>query len=111
MKRFLLLLAALWAVHAHALTPDEAKAMALGEPDARIEALNKATAAGDDKTLAFIEALAADAVKTAGGNVFIVKDGKGFDPVTGAEATLPADAEDVMTPRVATPRVALPPQT
>ena len=96
-KRLLLLLALWSASGAYALTPDEAKAMALGEPDARIEALNKATIAGDDKTIAFIEALAADAVKTAGGKVFIVKDGKGFDPVTGTETPLPADAEDVIS--------------
>src|SRR5437870_1229666 len=59
---------------AHALTPDEAKAIAVGEPDARIEALNKAVVAADDKTAAFLQALADDAVKTAGGRVFIVKD-------------------------------------
>jgi urea transport system permease protein len=96
MKQFLLLLAAAFSLQAHALTPDEAKAMAVGESDARIEALNKAVAAADDKTAAFIQALADDAVKTSGGKVFVMKDGKGFDPVTGAELPLPGDAEDVV---------------
>ncbi|AMO22359.1 urea ABC transporter permease subunit UrtB [Ramlibacter solisilvae] len=97
MKRILVLLAVCVSLQAHALTPDEARAIAIGESDARIEALNKAVAAADDRTMAFIQALADDAVKFAGDKVFIVKDGKGFDPVTGAEAALPADAEDVIS--------------
>ena len=52
--------------------------MAVGETDARIEALNKAVAAADDKTAAFIQALADDAVKVAGDQVLVVKDGKGI---------------------------------
>ena len=94
-----LLLMALFgcAVSAHALTADEARSIALGETDARIEALNKAVANADDKTAAFLQALADDAVKVAGDRVFIVKDGKGIDPVTGQGADLPADAEDVVS--------------
>jgi urea transport system permease protein len=95
-KQFLLLLAFVGAGAAHALTPEEARAIAVGESDARIEALNKAVAAADDKTAAFIQALADDAVKVAGGKVFVVKDGKGHDPVTGAELKVPDDAEDVV---------------
>ncbi len=70
--------------------------MALGETEARAEALNKAAANPDDKTAAFIQALADDAVKTAGDQVFVMKDDKGYDPITGAELTVPADAEDVI---------------
>jgi urea transport system permease protein len=81
---------------AHALTADEAKAIAIGESDTRIEALNKAVATADDKTAAFIQALADDAVKCLGGKVFIVRDGKGIDPVTGAPSNVPDDAEDVV---------------
>jgi urea transport system permease protein len=93
----LLLAAALCAAGAaHALTADEARAIAIGESDARIEALNKAVSAADDKTAAFIQALSDDAVKIAGDKVFVVRDDKATDPVTGAAATLPADAEDVM---------------
>jgi urea transport system permease protein len=47
-------------------------------------------------TAAFIQALADDAVKVSGDKVFIVRDGKGVDPVTGAAAAVPADAEDVV---------------
>ncbi|MGE4243282.1 urea ABC transporter permease subunit UrtB [Ramlibacter sp.] len=96
MKRLILLLAAFAALHAHALTPDEARALAVGESDARIEALNKAVANADDRTAAFLQALADDAVKTAGGKVFVVRDGKGTDPVTGSAVDVPADAEDVV---------------
>ena len=70
--------------------------MAVGESDARSEALAKAVAQGDDKTAVYLQALADDAVKLAGGQVLVVKDGKGFDPVTGEAVTVPADAEDVM---------------
>ncbi|HXD39912.1 MAG TPA: urea ABC transporter permease subunit UrtB [Ramlibacter sp.] len=94
--RAFLFLIALLASQAHALTADEARAMAAGESDARIEALNKAIAGADDRTAAFIQALADDAVKVAGDKAFVVKDGKGFDPVTLAPAALPADAEDVI---------------
>ena len=97
MKRFLMLLAAAAAIQAHALTADEAKGIATGESDARIEAIGKAVARADDKTAAFLQALADDAVKTAGGKVFIVRDGKGTDPVTGAATDVPADAEDVVS--------------
>lgn len=96
MLQRLLLLLALCAGSAHALTTEEAQAIAVGESDARIEALNKAVAAADDKTAAFIQALADDAVKTAGGKVFVVRDDKASDPVTGAAVPLPADAEDVI---------------
>ena len=90
----------LLAGHAHALTPAEVKGMTLGETDARVEALNKAAANADDKTAAFIQALSDDAVKTKGDTIFVVKDGKAFDPVTGAETPLPADAEDVINPNM-----------
>jgi urea transport system permease protein len=88
------------AAHAHALTLDEARAIALGEADTRVEALNKAAASADDKTVAFIRALSGDAVKTSGGQLFVVKDGKAFDPVSGAEKPLPPDAEDVINPNL-----------
>jgi urea transport system permease protein len=93
--------AGLWAgllisVPALALTAQEAQGIAVGESDARIEALNKALATADDKTAAFIQALSDDAVKFAGDKVFIVRDGKALDPVTGQEAPLPEGAEDVI---------------
>src|SRR6187399_3068865 len=95
-KHIFLTIALLAAGSAHALTAAEASAIAVGETDTRIEALNKAVATADDKTAAFIQALIDDAVKVAGDKVFVVKDDKASDPVTGAAATLPADAEDVV---------------
>lgn len=94
------LLTLLTAAHAHALTADEVKGMAIGETEARVEALAKAAAVADDKTAAFIQALADDAVKTQGEKVFVVKDDKAYDPLTGAEVALPADAEDVINPNL-----------
>ena len=86
-----------WCVSAvHALTAEQAKAMAIGGTESRVQALAKAAAMPDEKTAAFIQALADDAVKTAGGQVLLVKDGKASDPVTGAEVPFPADAEDVI---------------
>ncbi len=85
---------------AHALTADEVKGMAIGETEARVEALNKAAANADEKTVAFIQAMSDDALKTKGEKVFVVKDGKAFDPVTGIEVPLPADAEDVINPNM-----------
>ena len=96
MIKFLLLLAALFVAPAHALTAAQALAMAAGESDVRIEALNKAAAVADERTVAFIQALADDAVKVAGDKVFVVRDGKGTDPVTGADAAVPEGAEDVI---------------
>ena len=87
----------LWGLSAaHALTVDEARGIAVGDSDARIEALSKAVAQGDDKTAAYLQALADDVVKTANGQVLVVRDGQGTDPVTGQAVTVPPDAEEVM---------------
>ena len=98
LKIFMALLAGicLGAGPAHALTAAEATAIATGETDARIEALNKAMATADDKTAAFIQAMADGDVKVAGEKVFIVKDDKGLDPVSGAAVTLPEGVEDLI---------------
>ncbi|MEO6018093.1 MAG: urea ABC transporter permease subunit UrtB, partial [Polaromonas sp.] len=95
-----LLTSLLIAAHAHALTSDEVKGMAIGETEARVAVLAKAAATADEKTAAFIQALSDDAVKTKGDKVFVVKDDKAFDPITGAALALPADAEDVINPNL-----------
>ena len=56
---------------AHALTTDEAKAIASGDTEARIAALDKAVLTADDKTAAFIQAMADDAVKYTEDKVFV----------------------------------------
>ncbi len=92
-----ILVVLMWgAGNAHALTATQARAIAAGETDARIEALNQSLADADEKTAAFIQALADDAVKIAGEQVFIVRGGQGVDPVTGVSVTLPEGAEDAM---------------
>ncbi len=80
----------------HALTADEARAIAIGDTDARIAAMNQSLAQADERTATYLQALAEDAVKVSGERVFVVRGGKAVDPVTGAEAVLPADAEDAM---------------
>ena len=84
------------AAHAHALTTDQANAIAIGEGDARIAALRAAVAGADDKTVQFIQALSDDAVKVVAGVPAIVKNDKAVDPVSGTETALPDTAEDVM---------------
>ena len=91
-----LAVALLVAGSAHALTADEAKAIASGESEARIAALNKAVTTADEKTAAFIQAMSDDAVKYTEDKVFVIKDDKAYDPVTGAELKLPDTAEDVV---------------
>jgi urea transport system permease protein len=68
----------------------------VGEPDARIEALNKAVINADASTADFLQALANDAVKVVGDVLVVVKDSKGFDPISGAPVPVPEGAEDVM---------------
>ena len=89
-----LLLCAAW--QAHALTLDAAQAMAVGDTDARIAAVQAAIATPDDATVAFIRALADDAVKIAGDQPIVVQDEKGLDPVSGAPMTVPDDAQDII---------------
>jgi urea transport system permease protein len=84
------------AAPAQALTPAQALALATGDTASRIAALNALVAVPDDKTVALIQAMSDDAVKVADSAVFIIKDDKGFDPVTGAEVPVPASAEDVI---------------
>ena len=83
---------------AHALTPDQALRIAQGESDARIAALNEAVVAADPALAAYVQALLADEVKLGGGKAFIVHDGKATDAASGAVATLPDGAEDVVNP-------------
>jgi urea transport system permease protein len=81
---------------AFALTPDQALRIAAGESDDRIAAVNEVAAAGDPALVPFVQALLADEVKVAAGRVYIVRDDKAVDAVSGAVATLPDDAEDVV---------------
>ncbi len=81
---------------AFALTPAQTLALAAGDNDERIAALDKAVASGDASLAAFAQALLADEVKFAGERVFILRDGKAVDASTGVATTLPDNAEDVV---------------
>ena len=96
-RTFFIALALCWGPAAQALTSAEVQAIVVGDTDARIAALGQAVANADDKTALFIQALVDDAVKVAGDKVLIVRDGKGTDPVTGAEVEVPASVEDVIS--------------
>ena len=99
MRWLILLWAALvLAAPAQALTQSQARALATGETASRIATLNELIGGGvaDEEAAALIQALADDAVKVTDSAVYIVKDGKGFDPVTGAEVKVPESAEDVI---------------
>ena len=97
--RYFALVATLFiATCAYSMDATDVKAIALGETDARIAALQTAVTQANERTLIFIQALADDAVKVSGERVLIVtKDGKALDPVTGAITDLPADAQDIET--------------
>ena len=83
---------------AQALTQAQARALATGDSASRVATLNELVAGGapDAQAAALIQALADDAVKFSDSAVYIVRDGKGIDPVTGAEAKVPESAEDVI---------------
>lgn len=98
MLRYLLLslAALLLAAPVQALTSAEAQAIAIGDTDARITALQQAVLNPDEGKVALLQALADDAVKVAGDKVYIVRDDKAVDAATGEAVTLPDDAEDVI---------------
>jgi urea transport system permease protein len=80
---------------AFALTPDVSLAIASGEVDSRIAALNKAVIDADATLAAYVDQLLADEVKIAGGKVFFVKGDKVTD-VAGVATKLPDGADDVV---------------
>src|SRR2546421_5633629 len=93
---FLWLSALVLAAPARALTSAEARGLATGEVESRITVLNAVLPSADDKTVALIQAMSDDAVKFTDTAVFVMKDGKGFDPISGAETPVPETAEDVV---------------
>jgi len=94
-KIFLLCLLLWMPFSAHSLTVQQARAMATGDNDERSAAIAQAVLAGDPSLESFLQSLLNDEVKLAGELVFVQRDGKTISLTTGAEAALPADAEDV----------------
>src|SRR5207245_10528598 len=70
------LLTAAGAFPAHALTPDQVRAMVIGENETRATAIAQVASSGDPRAQEFFQALLDDAVKTSADKVFIVRDGK-----------------------------------
>ncbi|MFM8898623.1 MAG: urea ABC transporter permease subunit UrtB [Burkholderiales bacterium] len=94
--RLLVALACLSAFQvALAVTLPQARAMSTGDNDERSAAIAQAVLAGEPNLETFLQSLLADEVKVAGELVFVQRDGKTISLATGAEAALPADAEDV----------------
>jgi urea transport system permease protein len=91
-----LITALLCCAPAFGLTQQQARALTVGEAETRIAALNALLAGADEKTVALIQALSDDAVKFTDNAVFVIRDGKGYDPVTGTEQAVPEAAEDVI---------------
>ncbi|MDO4592109.1 MAG: urea ABC transporter permease subunit UrtB [Comamonadaceae bacterium] len=85
----------MWQVPAHALTAEQALAMANGDNSSRIAAMQEAVATGEASRVAqYLKAMRDGQVQHGGGKAFIVRDGAAIDPVTGASTVLPVDVED-----------------
>jgi len=81
---------------AFALTPGQAFRIAAGASEDRLTALNEVVRAVDPALGPYLQALLADEVRLAGGAAYIVRAGQVTDAATGAPATLPEGAEDVV---------------
>lgn len=90
--------AAMSQLPAHALTAEQALAMADGDNNSRIAAMQDAVAHGDAARVAqFLNALRDGEVQHGEGRAFIVRGGAAIDPVSGTATSLPAAAEDART--------------
>jgi urea transport system permease protein len=81
---------------AHALSPQQAHAIAAGEPDARITALDQAVAEADPALGRFVQALLDDQVRVAGSVAYVVQADVAVIAGSETPATLPLDAEEVV---------------
>ena len=84
LRRLAAIVFAWFVCSAHALTPEQAFAIAGGDSDERIEALGKAVAAADERLPVLVQALLDDEVKVAGERAYIVKGEEIFDAASGA---------------------------
>ncbi len=87
---------AAWAAPAQALTPAQALAIASGDSESRIAALNEVALAADPALAGYVQALLADEVKIADGKALVVRDDKAIDAATGASVPMPEAPEDVI---------------
>ena len=96
LRRAALACALLGATAAQALTPAQALAMAQGDSEARIAAIQSALQQADATLAPYLRAMADDAVVLADGRALIVRNGQASDPVTGTPVALPDGVEDAM---------------
>ena len=92
----LLLAAALLPRAAWALTPQQAHAIAAGDNDARIAALQAAAARGDAALAPLVQALLDDAVKVDDQRAYVLREGSYVEAASGQPAQPPETAEDVV---------------
>jgi urea transport system permease protein len=92
----LLLVGALSPFAAWSLTQAQAVAIAQGDTDDRIAALNKAVADADPALGEFVRAMLSDEVKLADSKAYIYHDGKTTLAGSGDVVTLPETTEDVV---------------
>ncbi len=89
---------ALWQAPAQALTTEQALAMADGDNNSRIAAMQDAVATGEAARVSdFLNALRDGEVQYTAERAFIVRGGEARDPVTGQVTPLPEGAEDAST--------------
>lgn len=82
----------------HALTAEQAFAMADGDNNSRIAAMQDAVATGDVTRVAdFLNALRDGQVQYGAGRAFIVRGDQALDPVTGKATELPEGVDDAST--------------
>jgi len=101
MRRCIALLAAalslsLAAAPAAAIDAPTLRAIVDGDTDARVAALHAAVSTGDATLAPVLQAMLDDELKFDEAHVWRVHDGQASDAVTGAAATLPDEAQDVM---------------
>lgn len=101
MFRFLLtlaiaLLSATWSPTACALDAQQVRAIAAGDNDSRIAALQQAVARADPGLAVFVQSLLDDEVKFDAARVYVVRDGHARDAASGAQAVLPEGVEDAV---------------
>jgi urea transport system permease protein len=96
-SRFIVALSLFGAAFAsHALTAEQARALAVGENDERITALGASLTRNDEGLATFVRAMLDDAVKFTADKVVVMKGDVATDAATGAPTTVPDDAEDVV---------------
>src|SRR5947209_6071279 len=89
-----LLLLAIACAASAAIDPALVKALALGENDAKVDAIAKLVASADPAALQFLESLQAGEVQTAGERVLRVKDDQATDLITGERITPLRESRD-----------------